>query len=124
MDVASGCVMSTGIAFGVLGNYSVIKLYGEMPMIVYMYSVLVAVMVPLVMGALMPLAAIAYESTEVLLHSWRSVAQKRRSARSKTLRALKPMGFNIGGFFTFKRETIASVFEQLIDYTVNAILSF
>jgi len=124
MDVASWCVLSSGVAFGVLGNYSVIKLYGKMPILIYMYSVLLAVMVPLIMGALMPLAALVYESAEVLLHSWKSVVQKRKSARSKTLRALKPIGFNIGGFFTFKRGSIGSVFEQLMDYTVNARLCF
>jgi len=69
MDVASGCILSTGIALGVLANYSLIKLYGEMPILIYMYSVLLAVVTPLVMGTLMPLAAMAFESTEVLLHS-------------------------------------------------------
>jgi len=58
MDVAGLCALSTGMAFGVLANYSVIKLYGKMPILIYMYSVLLAVLVPLIMGALMPLAAI------------------------------------------------------------------
>jgi len=124
MDVASWFAISSGVAFGVLGNYAVIMLYGKMPLMIYMYSVLLAVVVPLIMGALFPLGAQSYESSVFLLHSWRSMAQKRRTARSRALRALKPLGFNIGGFFTFTRESTTGVFEQLMDYTVNAILSF
>jgi len=93
-------------------------------MLLYMYSVLLAVIIPTIMGALFPLGAECYESTLQLLHKWKSMRQKRSTVGSKALRALKPIGFNVGGFFTFKKETTAGVFEQIMDYTVNAILSF
>jgi len=123
MDVASWCAISSGVALGAVGNYAVIMLYEKMPILIYMYSVLVAILVPLVMGAMFPLGEQIYESSVELLHKWRSMALKRNTYRSKALLCIKPMGSSIGGFFVFKKGCTGGVFEQLMNFTINAILS-
>jgi hypothetical protein len=38
--------------------------------------------------------------------------------------SLRPIGYTMGGFFTFKKSTVTTFAEALMDYTINAILSF
>jgi len=123
-DVASWCAISSGVALGALGNYFVINLNGKMPVLIYMYSVLCAIIAPLVMGALFPLGEQIFESSVIRLHRWKSVALKRKIFQSKAFLAIKPMGSSIGSFLVFKKGCTGGVFEQLMNYTINAILSF
>jgi len=77
MDVTSWCESSSGIALGAAGTNSVVKLYGKGPILIYLYIVLCAVLVPLVMGVLFPLRdQICESSVMLLLHNWKSMALK------------------------------------------------
>jgi len=78
MDVTSWCESSSDVALAAAGINSFVMLYGKVPIVIYFYVVLCAVLVPLIIGVLFPLRDPICEFFVVLLlHNWKSMALKR-----------------------------------------------
>jgi hypothetical protein len=116
-------ILGPGAALDVAINYMVLQMYEEFPMYLYVVACLMGIVATTVLAYELPRAGQSYEASVELLHGWRGKCRSRRNLRCKRVMSFRPIGYTSGGWFTFKRDTVTTVAEQLMDYTINSILS-
>lgn len=123
--------MGSGLLIEAIVNYSVIMLFGKMPMYLYIFAVLLAIITPSVIMALVPQGAASYLESRKLLSTWSWMSkggygskQWRKSLRFKYVRSLAPVMYGFGPFFCLKRGTITTYLDAILNYTITAILAF
>jgi hypothetical protein len=117
-------ILLPGFAIDVAANYMILKMYEEFPIYLYVFACLMAIVVPTLIALELPKAGENYDAACELLHGWKEKCPSRRSLRYKRVVSFRPIGYTMGGFFTFKKETVTTFAEALMDYTINSILSF
>jgi len=105
-------------------NFTILTCLDKLPLIIYMFVVLICVIIPVVVVTELPEAGKCYEASESLIHFWKSGCYNRRSERFKAVYSCKPVGYSMGGMFISRVATTTTFFEALMDCTINAILSF
>jgi hypothetical protein len=117
-------VVVPGVAIDVAANYMILQMYEEFPIYLYSFSCLLAIVVTTIIALELPKAGECYDGACELLHGWKAKCRSRKSLRYKRVMSLRPVGWTMGGFFTFKNCTVTTIAEALMDYTINSILSF
>jgi hypothetical protein len=117
-------ILLPGFAIDVAANYMILKMYEEFPIYLYVFACLMAIVVPTLIALELPKAGENYDAACELLHGWKEKCRSRNSLRYKRVVSFRPIGYTMGGFFTFKKETVTTFAEALMDYTINSILSF
>jgi hypothetical protein len=116
-------ILLPGFAVDVAANYMILKMYEEFPIYLYVFACLLGVVVPTVIALELPKAGKSYDAACELLHGWKAKCRSRRSLRYKRVMSFRPVGWTMGGFFTFKNGTVTIFFGALMDFTINSILS-
>jgi hypothetical protein len=124
LNFAAIFIIASGCAVDVTANYMVLQMYEEFPIYLYVLVCLLGTIVSSVMVYAIPKAGETYESTVELLHGWKEKCPSRRSLRYKRVMSFRPIGYTVGGCFTFSMGTVTTIAEQIMDYTINAILTF
>jgi hypothetical protein len=117
-------VLLPGFGLEVVANYMILQMYEQFPLYLYVFSWLLGIVVPTIIVMELPTAGENYDASVELLHGWKGKCRSRRSLRYKRVVRFRPIGYTMGGFFTFKKSTVTTFAEALMDYTINAILSF
>jgi hypothetical protein len=116
-------ILLPGFAVDVAANYMILTMYEEFPIYLYVFACLLGVVVPTVIALELPKAGKSYDAACELLHGWKAKCRSRRSLRYKRVMSFRPVGWTMGGFFTFKNGTVTIFFGALMDFTINSILS-
>jgi hypothetical protein len=123
--------MGTGLLIDMIANYAVVMLYGVIPMYLYFYAVLLAIIAPLIIMALVPQGAASDVESSKLLKVWmwkpssaNGSKRWRKSMRFRYVRSLAPVMFGIGPFFCLRRGTLSTYLDTILNYTISAILAF
>jgi hypothetical protein len=116
-------ILLPGFAVDVAANYMILKMFEEFPIYLYVFACLLGVVVPTVIALELPKAGKSYDAACKLLHGWKAKCRSRRSLRYKRVMSFRPVGWTMGGFFTFKNGTVTIFFGALMDFTINSILS-
>jgi hypothetical protein len=124
MDFSFAFIVAPGCGLYVTANYMVLQMYEEFPIYLYVVACLLETVISTEMAYALPKAGKTFESTCELLHGWKVNCPSRRSLRYKRVMSFRPIGYTVGGFFTSSMSSVTTVAEQLMDYTINAILSF
>jgi hypothetical protein len=117
-------ILVPGFAVDVAANYMILKMFDEFPIYFYAFACLLGVVVPIVIAFELPKAGECYDGACELLHGWKEKCPSRKSLRYKRVMSFRPIGWTMGGFFTFQNGTVTTFAEALMDYTINSILSF
>jgi hypothetical protein len=117
-------ILGPGLALDVSTNYMVLQMYEGFPIYLYVVACLMGTVGLTIMAYELPKAGETYETSCELLHGWKEKCPSRRTLRNKRVMSFRPIGYTSGGWFTFKRDTVTTVAEQLMDYTINSILTF
>jgi hypothetical protein len=124
MDFTVVFILVPGFALDVTSNYMALQMYEELPLYLYIFVCLLVVLVPTIMAMELPKAGESYQAAYNLLSGWKGECRSRRTLRYKRTASFRPIGYTMGGFFTFKLGTVTTFVEALMDYTINSILSF
>jgi hypothetical protein len=116
-------ILGPGLALDVSTIYMVLQMYEEFPIYLYVVACLMGTVGLTILAYEIPKTGESYEASCELLQGWKGKCRSRRSLRYKRVMSFRPIGYTAGGCFTFKRETVTTVAEQLMDYTINSILS-
>jgi hypothetical protein len=117
-------ILGPGLALDVSTNYMILQMYEGFPIYLYVVACLMGTVGLTIMAYELPKTGESYEASCELLHGWKGKCRSRRTLRYKRVMSFRPIGYTSGGWFTFKRDTVTTVAEQLMDYTINSILSF
>jgi hypothetical protein len=124
MDFTVLFILVPGFALAVTANYMVLQMYEELPLYLYIFVCLLGVSNPTIIALELPKAGESYEAAYNLLNGWKAKCRSRRNLRYKRVLSFRPIGYTMGGFFTFKLGTVTTFAEALMAYTINSILSF
>jgi hypothetical protein len=124
LNFAAIFVLASGCAVAVTVNFMILQMYEEFPLILYVFVCMMGIVVSTVMAYELPKAGETYDASCELLHGWKEKCPSRRSLRYKRVMSFRPIGYTVGGCFTFSKDTVTTGAEQLMDYTINAILTF
>jgi hypothetical protein len=123
LDIVLLFTLFPGFILDVALNFAVLALYGRIPLVLYIYACLVAVIVPTIIVSELPQAGKSYESSVDVLHHWKAGMVSRKTLKFKRVRAYRAVGYTMGGFFTFKQGTTSTFAQAVMDYTINSVLS-
>jgi hypothetical protein len=123
LDIVLLFTLFPGFILDVALNFAVVALYGRIPLVLYIYACLVAVIVPTIIVSELPQAGKSYESSVDVLHHWKAGMVSRKTLKFKRVRAYRAVGYTMGGFFTFKQGTTSTFAQAVMDYTINSVLS-
>jgi hypothetical protein len=124
LDFTFAFILAPGCGMFVTANYMILMMYEEFPFYLYVLVCLLEAVSFTEMAYELPRAGKTYEASCELLHGWKVNCPSRKSLRYKRVMSFRPVGFTAGGFFTFKLGTVTTVAEQVMDFTISAILSF
>jgi hypothetical protein len=124
LNFAAIFILASGCALIVTANFMILQMYEEFPIYLYVVACLLGTVGSIVMSYELPRTGDTYDETCELLHGWKGKCRSRRSLRYQRVMSFRPIGYTVGGCFTFSKGTVTTVAEQLMDYTINAILSF
>jgi len=123
LDFGAVSIMGNGLLIDVLANYVVIRIYGRIPLFLYLAIAIIALLVPIVMMAELPEAAqTLVSSTEVIRFFKGRVSQSR--LQRKIVNSLIPAKIVVGPFFNVNKGTTATYVNTILNYTITAILSY
>jgi len=124
LDFSVVFILFPGFALEVFFNFTILTCFDKLPFLIYIFVILICIIIPVIIVTELPQAGKGYEASESLIHFWKSGCYNRRSDRFKNINSCKPVGYSLGGMFIFRVSTTTTFFEALMDYTINAILSF
>lgn len=123
------CEMFIGQLVGIFCNFGSLKLYGKLPITIYIYMPMLSVFIPFLVDQLLPLAARLFEnSCDIVKNKFVSYSlTDRKLCLVRQLESLRPLAMFAGvgdyRFFKIEKSTRASYYSIYVDYTVNALLS-
>jgi hypothetical protein len=134
LSPAVAILMSAGFGFCVVSNLVTLKFRTDaIPFPFFYIFPLLAVFTPIVINIVLPEGILCHELTNDLLVKWRSSVYSvwsNRANRKYVVRRLKavrtldiPVGFGGFHFFYIVRDTKVAFYTNIMDSTVNAILS-
>jgi hypothetical protein len=124
MDFTLVFILVPGFALDVTSNYVVLQMYEELPLYLYIFVCLLVVLVPTIIALELPKTGESYHAACNLLRGWKGKCPSRRTLRYKRVVSFRPIGYTMGGFFTFKPGTVTTFVQALMVYTINSILTF
>lgn len=122
--------MALGFYLSVVVNFVIINCFNSIPLLFYLCSCTIAVMVYLCLNFLLPEVVYCSETSEHLLSSlwrWEFVGIKRTSLRKqssilgKTLRAQRPIKYQYGNA-VFDKETKTNYYWNILESTIDILL--
>jgi hypothetical protein len=116
-------IIVSGFGLEVAANYMILQMYDQFPLYLYIFICLIGVVFPTIISYELPKAGESYDAASELLSGWKGKCRSRKSLRYMRLVSFRPIGYTMGGFFTFKRSTVSTFVEALMDCTINSILS-
>ncbi|OXA48123.1 hypothetical protein Fcan01_17043 [Folsomia candida] len=125
----SAILMMLGLVLCVLFNFMSVKLYGLIPMPLYLFFPSVTVLIPLIIDTLLPFGIRINEtSVRFRVKCWRNLKDScDRKYLRRRLSAIRPLCFDCGVLgFTFLKFTKSMqiwFYEQILSYTITALLS-
>jgi hypothetical protein len=128
-------LMTAGFGFCVSSNFATLKVRPDtFPFPFFYIFPLLAICTPILINIALPEAILCHELTDSLLVKWRSSVYSmwsnpaNRKYVVRRLKALRTLDFPVGiaGFngFYIVRDTKISFYTNIIDNTINAVLSF
>jgi len=115
------CVGMLGIILIILTNYLSIRFYGIIPMPIYLGIPLYSVAIFIVMCLIFPVASGVHEFSARFLSKCKLVLSKDKYFLRR-LYSEKPISFDCGQFFIFKRSTEKAMFLFIVEYTANSLI--
>jgi hypothetical protein len=123
ISFAAVFIIVSGFGLEVAANYMILQMYDQFPLYLYIFVCLIGVVFPTIISLELPKAGETYDAASKLLSGWKGKCRSRKSLRYKRVVSFRPIGYTMGGFFTFKRSTVTTFVEALMDYTIDSILS-
>jgi hypothetical protein len=135
LSPAIAVLMTAGFVICVSSNFATLKVRPDtFPFPFFYIFPLLAVFTPIIINIVLPEAILCYELTDSLLVKWRSSVYSvwsnpaNRKYVVRRLKALRTLDFPVGiagfNFFFIGRDTKISFYTNIIDSTINAVLSF
>lgn len=125
----AACLMGAGFLLNIALNYVTIKLHHVVPMPMYLWFPTVSVLIPILIGILLPMMINVYENSKEAQNEWKWHSSKSSDLKylQRRLKGTRPlrMQAGIGGYnlYFFKQSTKVTFYTAIIDYTINALLS-
>lgn len=114
-------VMGSGFFIDVTYNYVVVKLYGRIPLLLYVHIAQMAVVVHTIIMIEVPQAGHGNGLSINLIQYWK-VSNKRRRLRQKIVNSFRPVGIWVGPFFIMSRGTLFVFVNEILNKTIDFIL--
>jgi len=121
MNTAIIFTIGPGFMIDVVCNYAAIMLHDDLPIFLYAYFCLIALVCPCIIIGELPQAGKSFDNSSELLRYWKGTARK--SYRRKYVNGLNVVGYSVGDYFMIKRSTLGTFLDQLSNYTISAILT-
>jgi hypothetical protein len=103
-------------------NFALVKLYKDIPFILYSFVFLVALFGPIIITLELSECGKSYEKAKKCVWQLKETTRYRKSLRYKRASACRPLGYTMGGMFTITNITVTKVGKALLECTLNAIL--
>lgn len=114
-------LMGVGLVASCVLGYEVIKLSHQVPLPLTLLSIFVFILIILSAHGLAPVAAIVSKKSEIFISFWKQ--QGVSKYRSRQLKSLPLLQFNVGPFFKITRDTRRVYMSLVLYYTVSLIIS-
>jgi len=122
-DYVAVSIMGNGLLIDVMANYVVIKMYGRVPFLLYLSIGIIAILVPIIMMAELPAAALTLVASEEVIHTFNK-RMSRSKLQRKIVNSLMPAKIVVGLFFKVGKSTTATYVNIILSYTITAIISY
>jgi len=125
-------IMSLGLLVSITFNFASLRMYGIIPMPMFLFYPVVAAIVPLLAHTLLPEGTMAYETTKAITQTWSYTVRHSNSPKHtkyilKKIKSIRPAGFyaGIGGFnlYLLKNSTKSTYYWIMVEYTLDCLLS-
>jgi len=124
LDTSLFFVLFPGFFLDVVLNYVVITCFDELPLSIYCFAALAAILVRTIIVTELPRGARNYETCVTLLNYWKSNCPRRKDYMYKKINSCRPLGYSTGGLFVFKNKTTTTFYEALINNILTAVITF
>jgi len=124
LDTSWLFILFPGFCLDVACNYVVITCFDKLPLSIYCFSTLAAILIRTIIITEVPRAGRNYETCVILLNCWKSNCPKRKDYLYKKISSCRPLGYSTGGLFVFKNSTTTTFYEALINNILTAVITF
>ncbi|OXA47102.1 hypothetical protein Fcan01_18125 [Folsomia candida] len=128
-DNITAILMGVGLVLCVAFNFISIRMYGSIPFPLYLYFPSVAIIIPLIIDTMLPMAIRVYEETSKIRRNWEYHLNgtENRKYISRRLQAVRPLQVKcrIMGYQGLKltKSTKVGFYSQILEHTMTALLS-
>jgi len=123
LDSGAVSMMGNGLLIDVMVNYVIIKMYGRIPLFLYLSIAVIAILVPIVIMAELPEAGQTLVSSTDVIKLFKGKFSRSKLHR-KIVHSLIPAKIVIGPFFKVDKGTTATYVNTILSFTVTTILSY
>lgn len=121
--------MAAGLVIGIGVNFTVLKLYNHISLLLYINIAMLTVSLPVLMNSTLPLAAEAYEKTSKLLkvnYLRYKIFRKTNPILMRRIAALRPVTVCAGllnyRLFKLQKSTLTIYYKNYVDYTIVVLM--
>ncbi len=109
-----------GMSLCICSNYGLIELFGRLPRIMEVSMMVTTFGLSFLKLHLLLYAASALTYSNELIQFWRKIKMGKFVRRR--LKAMTPIGFAMGPYFSIKRRTALDIMDTILNYTASTLM--